>query len=66
MIMLNQFPSPMRKNIFWESQVVVAVKDIKVVVFLPFRATTDSSPRPEPVRMEKKIFLEAEWVGSRR
>jgi hypothetical protein len=42
------------------------MKDIKVVVFLPFRATTDPSPCPEPVTGKEKIFPEAERVGCRR
>jgi hypothetical protein len=64
--MLDQFPTPMNKNILRESEGIMAVKDIKVVVFPPFRGTTDFSQRSEPMMTEEKIFLEAERVGSRR
>ena len=66
MIVLDQLSSPMNKNILWKSQGIMAVKDIKVVVFLPFRATADFSPRPEPVTVEEKIFLETERMWGRR
>jgi hypothetical protein len=66
MIVLDQFSSPMNKNVLWKSQGIMAMKDIKVVVSLPFRATTDFSPRPEPVTVEEKIFLETERMCGRR